>query len=280
MSKKQQRIVEELVQTHPEITAENAKSYVPRFPLSRVKKIAKMDEECGVLSNAVTVTTAFAAELFVQSLVESALAMSTLSQGRDSSKKTRSARLTYNDLAEVARKQEPYVFLEDALPKIQPNASASKNVSNKEKDQENEAEDDEEEPGNTTAEIEEQNKKNKQNTLSFFRYQANKPKTASKPSNEGSNADEDVDMDADEQEIDAEEDADEMNEQIQEQLSQVEQMDRVVDVDEEERSASQKERMILNRNQEDNNDMLASSDSDPEEGNISDDDSHSDTSIV
>lgn len=263
------------MQTHPEITLENAKSFVPRFPLSKVKRIAKMDDDCGIVSNAVAVTTAFAAELFVQSFVENALAMNVLNHGRDNSKKTKSTRLTYGDLVDVVNKQEGFMFLEDALPKNAPQSASNSAPKKKKKD--NTEEDDDEETANTTTEIKEQNTSNKQHTLSFFRYQANAPKAAETAKNVD-DEDEDVDMDAadnaDENEEDEEQD--EVSQQVQEQLSQVEQMDHVVDVDQQEKSASQKERMILNRNQEDNNDMMASSDSEPDEGDISQNDDDSD----
>ena len=321
----------EVLNDSTEITFENAKTFLPRLPLSKTKKIAKMDSEYLLTANAAMVATTFATELFVQSLVENALAMNQLNHNNRNSKKDqnkKNARLTYHDIAESVQRLECFQFLEDVIPKVQTQQrTKNKDIqvnnttdSNKKIDEtegetnsgnedeeevEDDAEDEVEEEdvndkkdaGNTTAEINERNAINKQHTLSFFQkyqYSANnkskKIGTNSKSNNNDSSDknesdvemidaddsnsneddvveeinDEDSEEDADEEDTN-EEDTNEEDEKLQEQLSQIEQMDHVIDVDTTQSTTSpSKERMTLNRNQEDNNDLLSSSDSDSE----------------
>ncbi|KAG0669394.1 DNA-directed DNA polymerase epsilon, subunit C [Maudiozyma exigua] len=312
-----------------EITFENAKSFLPRLPLSKAKKIAKMDSEYLLTANAAIVATTFATELFVQSLVENALAMNQLNHNNRNNKKDqnkKNARLTYNDIAESVQRLECFQFLEDVIPKKQSHhnnknkniqiknttttsTGTEENIERKTDDEQKEIEDKDEADEverekedttgkkydkNSTAEINEHNATNKEHTLSFFQkfqYSANKKSSKSSGSsgkynngitsgNSGSKSDVEM-IDADDtnsndddlvEEIDDdiddeadEEDSNEDDNNIQEQLSQVEQMDHVVDVDTiQDSTLPSKERMTLNRNQEDNNDLLSSSDSDSE----------------
>lgn len=318
----------EVVSDATEITLENAKTFLPRLPLSKTKKIAKMDSEYLLTANAAMVATTFATELFVQSLVENALAMNQLNHNNRNSKKDqnkKNARLTYNDIADSVQRLECFQFLEDVIPKGQSQqktknkdvqgrntTNTSANVDETEgesnnsdesmkKDEEMEAdvEEDVEEDANTekkdvrntTAEIKERNAINKQHTLSFFQkyqYSANNKSKKSVSNNKSNSSDHSDKNDSDAEMIDAddsnsnedeiveeinddneeeadEEDTNEEDDKLQEQLSQVEQMDHVVDVDADQTTAQpSKERMTLNRNQEDNNDLLGSSDSDSE----------------
>ncbi|CAB4254558.1 some similarities with Saccharomyces cerevisiae YJL065C DLS1 Subunit of ISW2/yCHRAC chromatin accessibility complex along with Itc1p, Isw2p, and Dpb4p [Maudiozyma barnettii] len=293
----------EIEQNETEVTIENAKSFLPRLPLSKAKKIAKMDSEYLLTANAAMVATTFATELFVQSLVESALAMNQLNRNNKNKtdpQKVKSARLTYNDLAESVLRKECFQFLEDVIPKVQPQSNSKKNVQTVNKsmptknEEENEEEnnitnDDDDEPpqeprANTTAEINEQNTTNKQHTLSFFKkyqYNSNDKEVDTRTENiEEEEQENDIEMldafpinqdeDEDEDEDENVEEHSAVDSELQKHLSQVEQLDHVVDVDDETDKASRmKERMALNRNQEDNNDELNSSDSESDTDLIS-----------
>lgn len=95
-------------------------SHLPRFPLSKVKKIAKCDSEYIITSNAAIVATAFATELFVQSLTEDGLSMAHLQQGKKSKNKnnaSKQARLTLDNIIESVQRKEQYYFLEDVINK-------------------------------------------------------------------------------------------------------------------------------------------------------------------
>ena len=95
-------------------------SCLPRFPLSKVKKIAKCDTDYIITSNAAIVAAAFATELFVQSLTEDGLSMAHLQQGKKNKNKnnaSKQARLTVDDLIESVQRKEQYYFLEDVINK-------------------------------------------------------------------------------------------------------------------------------------------------------------------
>lgn len=95
-------------------------SCLPRFPLSKVKKIAKCDKDYIITSNAAIVAAAFATELFVQSLTEDGLSMAHLQQGKKNKNKnnaSKQARLTVDDLIESVQRKEQYYFLEDVINK-------------------------------------------------------------------------------------------------------------------------------------------------------------------
>lgn len=217
-----------------EVPEDQIKSLMPRLPLSKVKKIAKMDSEYILTANTAMVATTFATELFVQSLVESALAMNQLNQN-NRNKQTKNSRLTYNDLAQSVVRKECFQFLEDGIPKTAPTSLVNTTTRAP-----NGAD------PNTTVEIEEQNSSNKQKTLPFFKHSSLK----------------DIDMDVEEEEEEEKDDEDEEDEEdeeeevateLHEQLNEVEQMDHVNDVDALS-DTDTKTRMALNRNQEDNND--------------------------
>lgn len=93
----------------------------PRFPLSKVKKIAKCDKDYIITSNAAIVATAFAAELFVQSLAEDGLSMGMLQSerkaGGTAKNKSKQVRLTLDDLIETVQRKQEYYFLEDTINK-------------------------------------------------------------------------------------------------------------------------------------------------------------------
>lgn len=84
----------------------------PRLPLSKVKRIGKVDQESMVTSNMGYVAVAFAAEYFVQTFVEQALLNSQLNKRK---KKANASRLTYDDLLECVRNRDDFVFLEDVI---------------------------------------------------------------------------------------------------------------------------------------------------------------------
>lgn len=99
----------------------NDRDCLPRFPLSKVKKIAKCDKDYIITSNAAIVATAFATELFVQCLVEEGLSMAHLQQGKKKSTNknnmTKQAKLTLDDLIVCVERKEEYHFLEDVINK-------------------------------------------------------------------------------------------------------------------------------------------------------------------
>ena len=112
------------------------KRLLPRFPLSKIKKIAKCDKDYIITSNAAIVATAFATELFIQSLTEDGLSMSYLQQDKKSMKRnskkkkiitandndtkdttTKQVRLTLDNLIESVQRNEQFYFLEDVINK-------------------------------------------------------------------------------------------------------------------------------------------------------------------
>lgn len=94
--------------------ADEFKRNAPHLPISKLKKIAKSDPDYIITSSNAFVATAFATELFVQSLTEEMLALSQLS---NKSANTKSVRLTYNNLSECVTRKENFQFLEDVVPK-------------------------------------------------------------------------------------------------------------------------------------------------------------------
>lgn len=79
----------------------------PRLPLSKVKRIGKVDQDSMITSNMGYIAAAFAAEYFVQTFVEQAMV--------STRKKNRTSRLTYDDLLECVRNRDDFVFLEDVI---------------------------------------------------------------------------------------------------------------------------------------------------------------------
>lgn len=94
--------------------ADEFKRNAPHLPISKLKKIARSDPDYIITSSNAFVATAFATELFVQSLTEEMLALSHLS---NKSASTKSVRLTYNNLSECVTRKENFQFLEDVVPK-------------------------------------------------------------------------------------------------------------------------------------------------------------------
>ncbi|KOH00588.1 DNA polymerase epsilon noncatalytic subunit [Saccharomyces eubayanus] len=89
----------------------------PAFPISKVKKIAKCDPEYVITSNAAVSATAFAAELFVQNLVEESLVLAQLnSRGKSS------LRLSLASIEECVEKRENFRFLEDVIKQLKKNS--------------------------------------------------------------------------------------------------------------------------------------------------------------
>lgn len=78
----------------------------PKLPISKVKRIGKVDPERILTSNMAYVATAFATELFVQSFVEQALFGAQLRRG----KKKAGLRLTNDALVECVRNRDDYIF--------------------------------------------------------------------------------------------------------------------------------------------------------------------------
>ncbi|CAI4056143.1 DNA polymerase epsilon noncatalytic subunit SKDI_02G3850 [Saccharomyces kudriavzevii IFO 1802] len=97
------------------------KDKAPTFPISKVKKIAKCDPEYIITSNAAVSATAFAAELFVQNLVEESLVLAQLN-----SKGKTSLRLSLNSIEECVEKKENFRFLEDVIKQLKKNSSLNK----------------------------------------------------------------------------------------------------------------------------------------------------------
>ena len=87
----------------------------PKLPISKVKRIGKVDPESILTSNMAYVATAFATELFVQSFVEQALFGAQLRRG----KKKAGLRLTNDALVECVRNRDDYIFLEDVVRLIE-----------------------------------------------------------------------------------------------------------------------------------------------------------------
>lgn len=115
-----------------QVTESNEKQILPRFPLSKIKKIAKCDKEYIITSNAAIVAISFAAELFIQSLAENGLSMSYLQQDKRSMKRNskkitniadngssgammKQVRLTLDGLIESVQRNEQFYFLEDVI---------------------------------------------------------------------------------------------------------------------------------------------------------------------
>ena len=97
------------------------KEKAPVFPISKVKKIAKCDPEYVITSNVAISATAFAAELFVQNLVEESLVLAQLN-----SKGKTSLRLSLNSIEECVEKRDNFRFLEDAIKQLKKNSALDK----------------------------------------------------------------------------------------------------------------------------------------------------------
>ncbi|CAI4287672.1 CMF_HP2_G0004660.mRNA.1.CDS.1 [Saccharomyces cerevisiae] len=97
------------------------KEKAPVFPISKVKKIAKCDPEYVITSNVAISATAFAAELFVQNLVEESLVLAQLN-----SKGKTSLRLSLNSIEECVEKRDSFRFLEDAIKQLKKNSALDK----------------------------------------------------------------------------------------------------------------------------------------------------------
>lgn len=108
------------------------KQILPRFPLSKIKKIAKCDQEYIITSNTAIVATSFATELFIQALTEDGLSMSYLQQDKKFMKRNsnnmtttvdngssdttrKQVRLTLDNLIESVQRNEQFYFLEDVI---------------------------------------------------------------------------------------------------------------------------------------------------------------------
>ncbi|QLG72150.1 hypothetical protein HG535_0C05040 [Zygotorulaspora mrakii] len=94
--------------------AEQLRKVSPHLPISKLKKIARSDPEYILTSSSAFVAAAFATELFVQSITEEMLALSHLSSKNVNGKNTR---LTYESMSECVSRKENYQFLEDVIPK-------------------------------------------------------------------------------------------------------------------------------------------------------------------
>lgn len=245
--------------------AEQIKSKSSRLPLSKIKKIAKMDSEYIITSNAAFMATAFATELFIQSFCEEAVVLGQLNKTgkKTNTAPTGSSRLGYNEMSECVRKKENFQFLEDVLLPI--TTSRIKDVTHKNRakpidaEKEKEAEVLEEEDGEQEEEVEMErgnaitadtvgNEKNDkiseesskvQKSLSFFKYQANKPNKvvdAPPPSSNSTNKKSLIgrieEDDLETSDLDEEEEAEDlMTQAVQGQLEEVEQLNHVVDID-------------------------------------------------
>ncbi|CCF55804.1 hypothetical protein KAFR_0A03690 [Kazachstania africana CBS 2517] len=226
------------------------KQNTPRLPISKVKRIARMDPEYLMTANSAITATAFATELFIQALTEDAIMMNHFS----SNGKNKQPRLSYNDLVSSATKKETFQFLEDVIPKIK---KVSTTTNKKPVNQ------------NTTNSDSRKLNKN-QPTLPFM----NNPNRATE---EGK--DEDVDMnseqnesleqeeqgndgDENDDEYDDDEEGEELNLEVQEQLQEIERMNRVEDLNDDAQVPDNRSSLKLHRNMEENGDNLPSGDSD------------------
>lgn len=89
----------------PQSDAEDAVATV--FPIARIKRIAKMDEDVKLLSPGAALLIAKATELFVEQLTAAAFAQ-TAKTGRKT--------LAYNDCAQAVLESDCYEFLADVMP--------------------------------------------------------------------------------------------------------------------------------------------------------------------
>lgn len=81
-----------------------------KLPLSKVKKIAKMDEDYVVTSQHAMVAVTHATELFIQSMVEQATMLNHLRNP-----KNKQVRLTLEDLQQCVNRRDEFKFLEDTI---------------------------------------------------------------------------------------------------------------------------------------------------------------------
>ncbi|CAH6719944.1 DNA polymerase epsilon subunit C [[Candida] jaroonii] len=81
------------------------------LPLSKIKRIFKMDSEYTGASQSSVYSTAIATELFIQYLTEQAVAMAKLDKRK---------KLLYKDLSNVVSSQDSLNFLVDTVPKTVP----------------------------------------------------------------------------------------------------------------------------------------------------------------
>lgn len=221
----------------------------PKLPISKVKRIGKVDPESILTSNMAYVATAFATELFVQSFVEQALFGAQLRRG----KKKAGLRLTNDALVECVRNRDDYIFLEDVVRHIekpktssglhklsakpvgqgqeaeQKDASMEEDIPEEDLQEDDEMDVDETEPAERPAasKAADVNKASAsaKSILSAFKYA---PESA--PQIHGSTQTEEDEGDEKEEDEDEEE---EIDPEVQTQLQEVERMNVVADLDEE-----------------------------------------------
>lgn len=221
----------------------------PKLPISKVKRIGKVDPESILTSNMAYVATAFATELFVQSFVEQALFGAQLRRG----KKKAGLRLTNDALVECVRNRDDYIFLEDVVRHIekpktssglhklsakpvgqgqeaeQKDASMEEDIPEEDLQEDDEMDVDETEPAERPAASKagDVNKASAsaKSILSAFKYA---PESA--PQIHGSTQTEEDEGDEKEED---EEEEEEIDPEVQTQLQEVEKMNVVADLDEE-----------------------------------------------
>lgn len=186
--------------------ADQSKRNAPHLPISKLKKIARSDPDYIITSSNAFVATAFATELFVQSLTEEMLALSHLS---NKSANTKSLRLTYNHLSECVSRKENFQFLEDVIPK-------TKNLRTLVKENKIRY--------TTTPQ---QASERGQSMLPFTKLEE-----PNRDTNIGTEMDEQNEEEEEEEgDDDDEEEGDEEEDEVQEQLKEIEQINHVADLD-------------------------------------------------
>ncbi|SCU86975.1 LADA_0E01288g1_1 [Lachancea dasiensis] len=95
-------------------SAEALKKAAPKLPLSKVKRIAKVDPDYTITSQSAVAAVAFATELFVQVLTEEGLARSQLEKPSGSR-----LSLRYDNIAAVVSSSDRFEFLSDVIPETQ-----------------------------------------------------------------------------------------------------------------------------------------------------------------
>lgn len=103
--------INDAMEIDPELDATEDDSYSLSLPLSKVKRIFKMDPEYKGASQLAVYATGVATELFIQYLTEQALANTKLEKRK---------KLVYKDLSNAVSSHDTLYFLNDTVPKTIP----------------------------------------------------------------------------------------------------------------------------------------------------------------
>ncbi|AET40661.1 histone-fold protein Ecym_6281 [Eremothecium cymbalariae DBVPG len=94
--------------------ASKEKDVMPRLPISKCKRIAKTDPDYILTTQPAYIATAFATELFIQSISEESVAMAQLESRKQL--KGKQIRMNYTDLARAVSRLDKFSFLGDVIP--------------------------------------------------------------------------------------------------------------------------------------------------------------------